>query len=198
MDSTAYAAPSTQSVSWWLVILQGIALLIIGVLLFTETAITLYMLVMFLGVYWLIGGIFDLVGVIGDRTQWGWRLFAGVIGVVAGLAVVRHPLWATIMIPSMLAWLLGAFGIVIGIVTLFRAVTGAGWGAAIIGVVSALLGVILLLNPLYSAGVLVYAAAACAVAGGVASILWGFRLRSLGPGARRSGLKLVGTAPTDK
>ena len=198
MDSTAYAAPSTQSVSWWLVILQGIALLIIGVLLFTETAITLYMLVMFLGVYWLIGGIFDLVGVIGDRTQWGWRLFAGVIGVVAGLAVVRHPLWATIMIPSMLAWLLGAFGIVIGIVTLFRAVTGAGWGAAIIGVVSALLGVILLLNPLYSAGVLVYAAAACAVAGGVASIVWGFRLRSLGPGARRSGLKLVGTAPTDK
>src|SRR5215471_10222119 len=110
MESTAYAAPSTQSMSWWLILLQGIALLIIGLLLFTETAITLFMLVMFLGIYWLIGGIFDLVGVIVDRTQWGWRLFAGVIGVLAGLAVVRHPLWATIMIPAMLAWGLGAVG----------------------------------------------------------------------------------------
>ena len=198
METTAYAAPSTQSMSWWLALLQGVALLIIGVLLLTETAITLFMLVMFLGVYWLIGGIFDLVGVVGDRTQWGWKLFTGVIGVLAGIAVLRHPLWATIMIPSMLAWLLGAFGVVIGIVTLFRAITGAGWGAAIIGVISLLLGVILLLNPFFSAVVLVYAAAACAIGGGVASIVWGFRLRSLGPGARRRGLKLVGTAPTDK
>lgn len=198
METTAYAAPSTQSVSWWLALLQGVALLIIGVLLLTETAITLFVLVMFLGVYWLIGGIFDLVGVVLDRTQWGWRLFTGIIGVLAGLAVLRHPLWATIMIPSMLAWLLGAFGIVIGVVTLFRAITGAGWGAGIIGVISLLLGVILLLTPFFSAVVLVYAAAACAIAGGLASIVWGFRFRSLGPGARRRGLKLVSTAPTDK
>lgn len=198
METTAYAAPSTQSVSWWLALLQGVALLIIGVLLLTETAITLFVLVMFLGVYWLIGGIFDLVGVVLDRTQWGWRLFTGIIGVLAGLAVLRHPLWATIMIPSMLAWLLGAFGIVIGVVTLFRAITGAGWGAGIIGVISLLLGVILLLTPFFSAVVLVYAAAACAIAGGLASIVWGFRSRSLGPGARRRGLKLVSTAPTDK
>jgi len=126
-----------------------------------------------------------------------YRRRASLQRVLAGLAVVRHPLWATIMIPSMLAWLLGAFGIVIGIVTLFRAVTGAGWGAAIIGVISVLLGVILLLNPVFTASVLVYAAAACAVAGGVVSIVYAFRLRSLGPGARRSGLKLVNTAPTD-
>ena len=198
MDTTAYAAPSTQSVSWWLALLQGVALLIIGVLLFTETAFTLFLLVMFLGVYWLIGGIFDLVGVVLDRRQWGWRLFTGIIGVLAGLAVVRHPLWATVMIPTMLAWLLAAFGIAIGIVTLFRAITGAGWGAAIIGVISLALGVILLLHPFFPAVVLVYAAAASAIVGGVASIVWGFRLRSLGPGARRSSLRLVRTAPTDK
>src|SRR5262249_60566566 len=110
MESTAYAAPSTQSVSWWLILLQGIALLIIGLLLFTETAITLFMLVMFLGIYWLIGGIFDLVGVIVDRTQWGWRLFAGVIGVLAGLASVRSAAWAALIIPSTPALVLRCFG----------------------------------------------------------------------------------------
>src|SRR5262249_56679468 len=122
MDTNASAAPSTQSMSWWLALLQGVALLIIGVLLFTETAFTLFVLVMFLGVYWLIGGIFDLVGVVLDRRQWGWSLFTGIIGVLAGLAVVRPPLWATGMLPPMLAWLPAAFGIVIRGVALLPAI----------------------------------------------------------------------------
>lgn len=198
MDSTAYVAPAAPSISWWLILLQGVALLIIGVLLFTETRITLFTLVMFLGVYWLIGGIFDLVSLFADQAHWGWRLFSGIIGILAGLVIVRHPLWATIMVPATLAWVLGAFGIAIGIVALYRAVTGAGWGAAIIGAISLLFGVILLVNPLFSAVVLVYAAATAAIVGGVGSIMWGLWLRSLGHNNERNRLKLVRTAPTEK
>lgn len=198
MDSTAYVAPAAPSMSWWLILLQGVALLIIGVLLFTETGITLFMLVMFLGVYWLIGGIFDLVSLFTEQTDWGWRLFTGIIGILAGLVIVRHPLWATIMVPSTLAWVLAAFGAAIGIVTLFRAVTGAGWGAAIIGAISLLFGIILLLNPVFSATVLLYAAATGAIVGGVGLIMWALWLRSLGRDTERTRLKLVRTAPTEK
>lgn len=198
MDSTAYVAPAAPSMSWWLILLQGVALLIIGVLLFTETGITLFMLVMFLGVYWLIGGIFDLVSLFTEQTDWGWRLFTGIIGILAGLVIVRHPLWATIMVPSTLAWVLAAFGVTIGIVTLFRAVTGAGWGAAIIGAISLLFGIILLLNPVFSATVLLYAAATGAIVGGVGLIMWALWLRSLGRDTERTRLKLVRTAPTEK
>ena len=198
MDSTAYVAPAAPSMSWWLILLQGVALLIIGVLLFTETGITLFMLVMFLGVYWLIGGIFDLVSLFTEQTDWGWRLFTGIIGILAGLVIVRHPLWATIMVPSTLAWVLAAFGVAIGIVTLFRAVTGAGWGAAIIGAISLLFGIILLLNPVFSATVLLYAAATGAIVGGVGLIMWALWLRSLGRDTERTRLKLVRTAPTEK
>lgn len=198
MDSTAYVAPAAPSISWWLILLQGVALLIIGVLLFTETGITLFMLVMFLGVYWLIGGIFDLVSLFTDQTDGGWRLFTGIIGILAGLVIVRHPLWATIMVPSTLAWVLAAFGVAIGIVTLFRAVTGAGWGAAIIGAISLLFGIILLLNPVFSATVLLYAAATGAIVGGLGLIMWALWLRSLGQETERTRLKLVRTAPTEK
>lgn len=198
MDSTAYVAPAAPSMSWWLILLQGVALLIIGVLLFTETGITLFMLVMFLGVYWLIGGIFDLVSLFTEQTDWGWRLFTGIIGILAGLVIVRHPLWATIMVPSTLAWVLAAFGVAIAIVTLFRAVTGAGWGAAIIGAISLLFGIILLLNPVFSATVLLYAAATGAIVGGVGLIMWALWLRSLGRDTERTRLKLVRTAPTEK
>lgn len=198
MDHTTYVTPSAPGFLWWLALLRGIALLIIGVLMLTATGITLFMLLTFLGVYWLIGGIFDLVEMFLDRTQWGWTLFTGVIGILAGLVIVRHPLWAQIMVPTTLAWVLGAFGIAIGMVTLLRAASGAGWGGAIIGVVSLLLGAILLLNPRFSAFVLVYVAATCAMVGGVASIAWAFWLRSVAHGSQRRRLTLVRPAQTEK
>jgi len=200
MDYTTYVTPASPGYLWWLALLRGISLLIIGVLMFTATGITLFMLVTLLGVYWLIGGIFDLVEMFLDRTQWGLRLLTGVIGIVAGLAVVRHPLWAAIIVPTTLAWLLGAFGIAIGVVTLIRAAGGAGWGAAIIGVISLVLGALLLLSPRFSAFVLVvYAAATLAIVGGVASIVWALRVRSLGRrGTHRHRLTLVRPAHTEK
>jgi len=200
MDYTTYLTPANPGYLWWLALLRGISLLIIGALLFTATGVTLFMLVTLLGVYWLIGGIFDLVEMFLDRTQWGWRLLTGVIGIVAGLAIVRHPLWAAIMVPTTLAWLLGAFRIAIGVITLMRAAGGAGSSAAITGAINLLLGVILLLSPRFSALVLVvYAAATWAIVGGVASIVWAFRLRSLGRrGTQRHRLTLVRPAQTEK
>lgn len=179
MQATAVAPREEPSIAWWLLLLQGIALVIIGILLWLETGVTLFTLVLFTGIYWLIGGIFDLVRVFTDHTGWGWRLVTAVIGVVAGIVVIRHPVWAAVLVPTLLAWLLGAFGVVIGLVTLYRAVTGAGWGAGILGAISLVLGVLLLLNPFFSALVLVYAAATWAIIGGIVSIVWAFRLRSL-------------------
>ncbi len=113
---------------WWLVLLEGIAGLILGILLLTDTARTLFTLVLFLGIYWFVGGVFDLVMMFVDRRQWGWKLFSGLLGIVAGLVVVRDPLWAAAIIPATLIWLLAAAGVVIGIVSILRAFTGGGWG----------------------------------------------------------------------
>src|SRR5215469_16393579 len=93
MQATAAAQRQEPSIAWWLLLLQGIALVIIGILLWLETGITLFTLVLFTGIYWLIGGIFDLVRVFTDRTGWGWRLVAAIVGVVAGIVVIRHPVW---------------------------------------------------------------------------------------------------------
>ena len=109
-------AADRVSTPWRLVLLGGIASVIIGILLFTDTEQTVFNLVLFLGIWWFIGGIFDLVGLFVDRTQWGWKLFTGILGIVAGLAIVRHPLWAAFLVPATLVWMLGIFGIIIGAV----------------------------------------------------------------------------------
>jgi len=57
---------------WWLVLLEGFAGLILGLLLLTNTARTLFTLALFLGIYWFIGGLLDLVMMFIDRRHWGW------------------------------------------------------------------------------------------------------------------------------
>ena len=163
---------------WWLLLLEGIAAVLIGVLLLTETGATLFTLIVFLGVYWLITGVLDLVMLFIDRSQWGWKLFSGIVGILAGVIIIRDPLWASVLVPTTLVWLLGAAGIVIGIIAIVRAFMGGGWAAAILGVLSLLLGGLLLMNTVVSTVVLIYAVAIWAVVGGVMAIVGAFLVRA--------------------
>ena len=51
------------SVPWWLVLLEGIAAVIIGIFLLASPGITLFALVQITGFFWLIGGIFRIVSI---------------------------------------------------------------------------------------------------------------------------------------
>ena len=164
---------------WWLPLLQGIAALLIGILLITNTELTVLTLVIFLGVYWFIGGIFDLVSLFIDRTHFGWKLISGILGIVAGIVIVRNPIWAALLVPATLVWVLGVFGIIIGIMALLRAFQGAGWGTGLLGVISIIMGIILMgANVGIAAITVIYVAAIWAILGGIALIIFAFRLRS--------------------
>jgi uncharacterized membrane protein HdeD (DUF308 family) len=165
-------------VPWWLLLLEGIAAVIIGVLLLAETSATLYTIIVFVGAYWFVSGIIDLVMMFVDHRQWGWKLFSGVIGIIAGLAVLRHPAWASVLVPTTLVWLLGFVGIVLGVASLVRSFMGGGWSAAILGVISILLGALLLFNTVAATQVLLYIVAIWAIIGGVFAIIAAFWIRS--------------------
>jgi uncharacterized membrane protein HdeD (DUF308 family) len=181
MGTSEFAASRAifPSSMWWVPLLQGIASLIIGILLIADPTTTVATLMILLGVYWLISGIFDIVGLFIDHTDWGWKLASGILGILAGLAVVRNPLWAGILVPAVLVWVMGGFGVVIGVLQIIRAFRGAGWGTGILGVVSIVFGVILMgANPIVSAVVLVSIVAIWAIIGGIISVIFAFRLRS--------------------
>jgi len=176
--ATASAAPAPSS-AWWVFLLEGIAALVIGILLITDTEQTVFTLVLFLGIWWFISGIFDLISLFIDQTHWGWKLFSGILGIIAGLIVIRHPMWAALLVPATLVWVLGFFGILIGVMALARAFQGAGWGAGILGVISVVLGLILLgANIGVAAITIIYLAAIWAIIGGVIAIIFAFRVRA--------------------
>jgi uncharacterized membrane protein HdeD (DUF308 family) len=115
------------TVPWWLVLIQGIAAIIIGIFLLISPVTTTAVIIQFLGFYWLISGIFSIISIFIDHSMWGWKLFAGVLGIIAGMLIIQHPLWSTLLVPATLIIVLGVEGLIIGAINLFQAFRGGGW-----------------------------------------------------------------------
>jgi uncharacterized membrane protein HdeD (DUF308 family) len=124
----------TKTAPWWLVLIEGIAAVIVGILLYTSTGTTMVVLVQVLGLYWLIKGIIEIISIFIDSSQWGWKLFGGIVGILAGILILQHPLWSAWLVPGVTVIVIGIFGIIIGLVGLVRAFQGGGWGLGILAV----------------------------------------------------------------
>jgi len=162
---------------WWLVLLEGIAAVIIGLFLLTAPGATLFVLIQVLGIFWLVGGIFRIIGIFIDTSLWGWKLIGGVLGILAGIVVLQHPIWSTVLVPEIYVIILGIQGLLLGGVTLVTAFQGEGWGVGILGVLSILFGLVLLFNPWIGVAVLPLLLGAFGIVGGIAAIVAAFRMR---------------------
>ncbi len=162
---------------WWLVMLQGLAAIILGILLLIAPANTLLAIVQVVGVYWFVAGILGIVHIFMDRRHWGWKLLSGVLGIVAGILVIQNPLWSAILVPATLVILIGAQGVVMGITYVIRAFGGAGWGAGILGVINIIFGIILLSSPIMAVAVLPFVMGGFFVVGGLINLIMSFSLR---------------------
>ena len=108
----AMAAPIPTS-NWWVFLLEGIAAILIGLLLLTDPAATVVAITIFLGFYWLFVGVLELVRAFIDRSvPWFWSALIGILGIVAGILVLNHPLFAAVLLPATLVIYLGVLGIV--------------------------------------------------------------------------------------
>lgn len=165
---TAPAAPAGRvTFPWWVTLVVGIAMIIMGLMLLAAPASATALLVQILGWYWLIDGILRLVSIFIDRSGWGWKLVMGVLGIIIGVAVIQHPLWSTILVPTTLLFVVGTMGIVIGILELIAAFKGGGWGTGLLGVCSIILGLPLVLSPLQFLTALPFVLGFAALAGGI-------------------------------
>jgi uncharacterized membrane protein HdeD (DUF308 family) len=177
------AATTERDISpiWWLVLLEGIAVLILGLLLITNTGVTLFTLIIFLGIYWLIDGIFSLIRIFVGHSDihWGWLLARGILGILAGLLVLRHPIYSSILVPAVIVIILGIEGIIIGAIRLVQAFKGDGVWAGVMGALSIIFGLILLFNTLLAAFVLPLVVGIFGIIGGIILIIQSFRIKSV-------------------
>ncbi len=176
-----------SSVPWWLVLIQSILSIFVGILVLASPGSAIILLVRLLGWYWLIKGIFSLTAIFHPdaKEHRGWLIFNGVLGIVAGLAVLDHPLFSALFVPAVLVTFLGIIGMLIGVNDLIAAFRGAGWGMALLGVLSLVLGGLLLCNTLVGVVLLLWIIGIAELIGGAFAFFFAFRLLSIQKLARR-------------
>ncbi len=151
--TTASASPTaleSKARPWGFLLIQGICMVLIGAILLwapAKTKVDTYqILVALLGIYWIIAGVLDLVHMFTDHTGWGWKLFMGLISIIAGIYIVTYPIAAGIALPKIFVLILGIWGLIQGTVALVLAFKGGGWGLGVLGVIGIVFGIILIAN----------------------------------------------------
>lgn len=163
---------------WWIPLVEGVALLIVGILLLTSPLETTLRLTRILGLFWFLSGTFEIVSIFVDRSAWGWKLIGGVLGLWAGYYLITAPVAGALILGFTLIIILGIQSLLLGIVHLIQALRGAGWGIGIIGIINIIFGVILLGNTIIGVAALPLVIGIFAIIGGISAIFMALRLRS--------------------
>ena len=169
--------------NWWLVLLQGVLSVVLGVLALALPGVTLGALILLWGLFALLNGVVDVfsaIGAAGSHRSWGSHLAGGLVGILAGLAILRWPGLSALFV----LYLVAIWAIMMGIVRIVGAIADRealphAWLVALAGVASVLYGIAMFAWPGVGLLTLVYLVGSYAIVYGVITCVIAFRLHSL-------------------
>ncbi|MGZ5398271.1 MAG: HdeD family acid-resistance protein [Mycobacterium sp.] len=165
---------------WWVLLLRGILLIIIGVLAFVSPLVW----VTFVGIYMLIDGITMLMSGFSDQPagQSRWPLvILGILGLVAGLIILWNPALGGIT----LTYIIAAWAVVGGILTIISALRlreeiDNEWWLVLSGILAVIFGILVFTNVLAGILTIAWTFGIFAIVVGILSIVLAFRVRDFG------------------
>jgi len=184
-----------QPQHWWMYLVLGVVAVFIGWFLLVSPTKTIPALILFLGLYWLISGIIEVIvslfSINKEGSQWGWTLFGGILALVAGLIVLNHPLFTAVITPVMFMYIIAFVFIINGVIRMVAGkkrpeTTETGdnykwsWGGFFLGLVYLIFGIVLLTSPtLLSVASVVFAAALLMIVSGISLVIFSFSVKKL-------------------
>lgn len=107
-------------------IIYGMLLILISMLIFTNTKESYMFVTTLLGVYLIVHGVIDFVGSFAkSNTRKGATLASGIVGFLLGLFVVSAPMFATTFLVTLVVYAIGLGFIFTGIVLLADSIPSA-------------------------------------------------------------------------
>ncbi|HTP10458.1 MAG TPA: DUF308 domain-containing protein [Anaerolineae bacterium] len=151
-DPIVETQPTKRSVAHWVTLARSVLALTLGLGLILEPDKTRPMLINFIGMFWLMGGLMSLRwSVSGERAR-RISVVVGVVGIVAGALILGRFLLAQLLGESPIILLLGAIITLTGVVHVFEGFrTGTdrqrrrSWVSTLLGIFEIVLGVTVLL-----------------------------------------------------
>ena len=93
--------------NWWLVLLNGIIMIILSFFIFGHPAEALLGLAIYIGIAMLIVGLLLIIYSLSVRksdNQWGWKLTEGILDAIFGILLLSNPGITAAVFPFVLTW----------------------------------------------------------------------------------------------
>jgi uncharacterized membrane protein HdeD (DUF308 family) len=180
--------------SWWMLVLNGIAALLFGVLALIWPALTLLVLVALFAAWAILSGVMAAVAAIRNRNAdrgWWLILLLGLVSIAAGIVAVFYPGITALFLVLLMgvnALMSGVLNIAVGV--RLRKVIDGEWLLILAGIVSIVFAFAVFLFPGAGALALVWLVAFQAIVTGILLLVLGMRARKwqeAQKGARTSG-----------
>lgn len=137
-DSVREYAPITRY--WYLLAISGVIALVVGIVVLTNPERSLKALAVITGIYLLVVGVLIFVEAILDHEQGPGGMLLGILALIAGVIVVRHPSQSVVAV----SLAIGIYFLIAGALALAAAIIGPHRLFALArGVVLIALGVII-------------------------------------------------------
>ncbi|MGI5835065.1 MAG: HdeD family acid-resistance protein [Chloroflexota bacterium] len=166
--------PTTPVQAWWVLAIAGVVSILFGLAAMIWPGITLIVLVWLFGVYVLVYGIVELVGMFraaGQGAAWWTHLLIGLISIAAGLFILFNPFVSS----TVLVFTIGFWAIFVGLVEIIASLTQAQILYLVTGIISVLFGFVLLSNPVTGALALIWVIGVFAIIRGILLLIGAFR-----------------------
>jgi uncharacterized membrane protein HdeD (DUF308 family) len=163
---------------WWVVFLEGIIAIIAGLFLLYQPVITTILLIQVLGIFWLAGGIVSVIGALVFPGNRWWKLLSGILSLIAGIVILMYPVYSPFIVLTLLIIFIGVWVIITGAVKFAWALKGGGWGMGILGILTIILGLLLLTNSLAGILILPWIFGFFLIIGGIGAVIVGIKTRA--------------------
>jgi uncharacterized membrane protein HdeD (DUF308 family) len=163
--------------AWWLLLLLGLIGIAAGVVVLAKPGDSLATLAVIAGIFVLIDATFALVASMRRQTEnRGLAAILGVLGVVVGVLLIRHPIRGVLAI----ALLIGIWLIAIGVVRLIEAFERPrrGWNI-LVALIEIVAGIVIVSSPPIGFSTLALLAGISFIANGVLTLALGWMLRAM-------------------
>jgi uncharacterized membrane protein HdeD (DUF308 family) len=174
--------PSTEEIrestsAWWLLLLLGAISIAVGVVVLAKPSDSLTTLAVIAGVFVLVESVFDLVLSMRSRTEnRGLAAVLGVLGVVVGVLLIRHPMSGVLAV----ALLIGIWLIAVGVVRFVRAfdLEHRAWNI-VLALIEVVAGIVIVSTPPIGFATLALLVGIAFILNGVAIFALGWMMHTL-------------------
>ncbi len=164
--------------NWWVVLLRGVVAILFGCMTYAYPGLSIALLVLIWGAYALIDGVLALMA--GVKAKMGSLILVGVLGIAAGLIALFWPGITAIALLYVIAfWAIMAGILQITAAVRLRAEIQNEWFWILSGVLTVLLGCVLIARPGAGAISVAWLIATFAILWGILLVALAFKLKGL-------------------